>query len=226
MVKYFDDILDFDRGSPEELYNLYMNSEKHAAIFKQNIMIGTNVGDSVSLYNATSYNSFIRGRNLSIIPNRIIIQSLRSETWNKNVNDAVVIIKFIKFKGGTRIRLVNANLPDNELQVVDRGMFFDLWRIYIRGDRDLVDSIVNTVNKVRIMKLFIFKKGDFIVSVKEIAKLSGITVHAAYAALRDLYNREILKRDIIGKRHFYKLNKPSIIVRNIIEPVFKREVSI
>jgi len=89
-----------------------------------------------------------------------------------------------------------------------------------------LDTILNTTSKLKIIRLFISKREDFMASGREIARLVNLTPPTAHAALKELYNQDILKQDIIGRQHIYKLNKGNRIVRNILEPVFKSEHSI
>lgn len=89
-----------------------------------------------------------------------------------------------------------------------------------------LDTILNTAPKVKIIRLFISKREDFMASGREIARLINLTPPTAHAALKELYNQDILKQDIIGRQHIYKLNKDNRIVKSILEPVFKREHSI
>ncbi len=89
-----------------------------------------------------------------------------------------------------------------------------------------LDNILNTSSKIKIIRLFISRREDFIASGREIARLIGITPPAVHAALKDLYNQDILKRDIIGREHIYRLNANSRIVRDILKPAFKKEYSV
>lgn len=89
-----------------------------------------------------------------------------------------------------------------------------------------LDNILNTNSKVKIIRLFISRREDFIASGREIARLIGITPPAAHATLKDLYNQDILKRDIIGKEHIYRLNANNRIVHDILKPAFKKEYSV
>ena len=89
-----------------------------------------------------------------------------------------------------------------------------------------LDNILNTNSKIKIIRLFTCRREDFMASGRQIAKLTGITPPAAHAALKDLYNQDILKRDIIGKQHIYRLNINSRTVKNILKPAFKGESSI
>ena len=90
----------------------------------------------------------------------------------------------------------------------------------------VLDSILNTGLKVKIIRLFISRRGDFMASGRQIARLVNFTAPAAHTALKELYNQDILKRDIIGKQHIYRINTDNRIVKNILEPAFKKEHSI
>lgn len=89
-----------------------------------------------------------------------------------------------------------------------------------------LDNILNTNSKVKIIRLFISRREDFLASGRGIARLTGITPPAAHTALKDLYNQDILKRDIIGREHIYRLNANNRIVQDILKPAFKKEYSV
>ena len=89
-----------------------------------------------------------------------------------------------------------------------------------------LDNILNTSSKVKVIRLFISRREDFISSGRGVARLTGVTPPAAHVALKDLYNQDILKREIIGREHIYRLNTNNRIVQNILIPAFKKEHSI
>lgn len=89
-----------------------------------------------------------------------------------------------------------------------------------------LDNILNSNSKVRIIRLFISKRGDFIATGREIGRLTDISAPAAHAALKDLFNQDVLSREILGKQHLYKLNIKNRTVNNILIPAFKKELSI
>jgi len=226
MARYFEDILDYDKGTPEELFNLYLSEEKHRSVFdKKDIRIGKNKGDRIRIYNRTSYNNYISGRNLLVIPNTMIIQALRSESWDKKEKDAIVILRFSKYKGSARVQLVNANLPENEQQVVDRGMFFELWRIFIRGDKDMANTVLNTTEKVKVLRLFLAKGENFTATDKKAAEIIDVPLHLVTNAMKELQKQKVLKRYIIKKGRPYKLNESSLTVQNLIKPAFEKEIA-
>ena len=89
-----------------------------------------------------------------------------------------------------------------------------------------LDNILNTKSKVKIIRLFASRREDFMASGREIAKLISLTPPAAHVALKELYDQDILKRDIIGKQHIYRMNYSSRLVKDILRPAFQKEYSI
>jgi activator of HSP90 ATPase len=128
MSRTISEVIDFDVGTPQEIYNLYMDSQKQSDVSGSDVNIGQKAGDRF-----TALNGMIKGTNLYIIPNRMIIQSWRSLLWKKDVLDAVVTIIFNKHENRTQINLINANLPDHERQFFDRDSFLNLWKSYIKA---------------------------------------------------------------------------------------------
>lgn len=89
-----------------------------------------------------------------------------------------------------------------------------------------LDNILNTASKVKIIRLFTSRREDFIASGRQIARMVGITAPTAHAALKELFNQDILKREVIGRQHIYRLNTNNRVVTNILKPAFKKELSI
>ena len=89
-----------------------------------------------------------------------------------------------------------------------------------------LDDILNTTSKVKIIRLFISRGGEFIASGSDVAKLVGLTPPAVHASLKELYGQDILRRDIVGKQHIYRLNTQGRIVNEILKPAFQKEHSI
>lgn len=89
-----------------------------------------------------------------------------------------------------------------------------------------LDSILNSKSKIAIIRLFVSRTKDFKVSGREIAKLIHVSAPATHAALKELYNQKILTLEIIGKQHIYTIDRDNRIVRQILEPMFKKEVSV
>lgn len=95
----------------------------------------------------------------------------------------------------------------------------------MRLDESL-DQVFDMRSKVRILRLFLLRSPAFMASGREIAKMTGFSPPAMHAALKELHAQNLLKRDIIGKQHIYRLNLESRIINEILLPAFQKEQSI
>ncbi len=89
-----------------------------------------------------------------------------------------------------------------------------------------LDNILNASSKVKIIRLFTSRRNDYFTTGREISKQIGLSAPATHTALKDLYNHNILNRDIIGKQHLYRLNINNRIVKDILIPAFQKELLI
>lgn len=89
-----------------------------------------------------------------------------------------------------------------------------------------LDDILDTRSKVKIIRLFVSRREDYMASGRAIAKLIDVTPPAVHTALKGLLNHDILKREIIGGQHIYRINTSSRIVKEILRPAFQKEVSV
>lgn len=87
----------------------------------------------------------------------------------------------------------------------------------------ILDGILDSRTKVRIIRLFASRTEAFTASGREIAKWTALSPPAAHAALKILLDRKVLKREILGKQHLYSLDRSGRIVRNILIPAFRKE---
>ncbi len=89
----------------------------------------------------------------------------------------------------------------------------------------VLDNTLNSRSKIAIIRLFASKANDFMASGREIARLTGISAPAIHSSSKELYNEGILKRDIIGKQHIYQLDANCRAVKELLRPIFKKELS-
>lgn len=89
-----------------------------------------------------------------------------------------------------------------------------------------LDIILDSKAKVKIIRLFISRTDDFRTSGREIAKWIKVSPPTTHTALKELYSQGILKLEIIGKQHIYSLNTKNRMVRDILKPSFKKELSL
>lgn len=85
-----------------------------------------------------------------------------------------------------------------------------------------IEEIVDSPSKLAILRVFAAHKG-LRATGRQIAKLVGYSAPSAHESLKNLYDRNILKLEIIGKQHIYTLNEDDRIVQKIIRPMFAAE---
>ncbi len=89
-----------------------------------------------------------------------------------------------------------------------------------------LDNILNSKSRIAIIRLFVSKAGGFKASGREIAKLVHFSAPSTHAALKELYNERILRLEIIGKQHIYSLDSNNRVVKQILRPMFRKEISV
>jgi activator of HSP90 ATPase len=108
------------RATPAKLYALFMDSARHAAATGAPARISRKVGGSWQ-----AHSGMIGGRNLVLVPNRLIVQSWRSMSWRASDPDSILVVRFEKTPAGTLVDLVHVGVPAYDHKGVTQG-----WRKY------------------------------------------------------------------------------------------------
>jgi activator of HSP90 ATPase len=98
--------VEFD-AKPETLYEMYMDSEKHAQATGAPAKVSRRAGGAFSAFGGQ-----LKGKNLLLIPNKMIVQSWRAEMWKKSDPDSILVIQLNETKTGSRVDLVHVNVPE------------------------------------------------------------------------------------------------------------------
>jgi activator of HSP90 ATPase len=113
MNKVIEQNILFKGSTAEQLFDIFMNPEKHSEIHgNAATKISSKEGESFSLINGN-----LTGKNLLVIPNRMIVQTWRGNVWDKPDLDSILALVFTNTPKGAKIQLVHAFTPDqfNEL---------------------------------------------------------------------------------------------------------------
>jgi activator of HSP90 ATPase len=110
-------------ASPEALFETYLDSEKHAAVIGGKVSISRKAGATF-----TAFDGGLRGRNLLIIPKRMIVQSWRASTWKKSDPDSLLILQFSKAGAGGQVKLTHVNVPNHTCQIIKNGWPEHYWK--------------------------------------------------------------------------------------------------
>ena len=107
-------------AAPRELFSTFLDSRKHAAVTGAPARIGRKAGAAFKAFGGQ-----LSGRNLLVVPGRLIVQSWRSRGWKASDPDSILILEFSKTRGGGRIDLVHVGVPQHDRRGVTNG-----WKTY------------------------------------------------------------------------------------------------
>ena len=108
-------------AAPKEVYALLMDSKKHAGFTGSDAQIGKKVGSKIS-----AYDGWIEGKNLKLIPNRLIVQAWRGADWPKGHYSKVMFL-FTKTKTGTKMTFGHTGIPIKEAGHISKGWKTQYW---------------------------------------------------------------------------------------------------
>ena len=115
---------------PGVLFDIYLDSKKHSAATSSKASVSRKVGGKFS-----AFHGMLQGKNLAIVPKRMIVQAWRSPDWKRAEVDSILILTFSKARGGGQIDLVHANIPDHAFPGIRRGWpkyYWRPWKAYLR----------------------------------------------------------------------------------------------
>jgi hypothetical protein len=118
-------------ASPRTLFEFYLDSKKHSAATGGKATMSRNVGGAF-----TAWNKMLRGRNLMIVSNRLIVQSWRSVNFKPGDADSILILGFSKAPGGGQVDLVHVNVPSQDHKGVSNGWpnyYWKPWKKYLKA---------------------------------------------------------------------------------------------
>jgi len=107
------------KASPHELYEMLMDSKKHAQIVDADAEIRKKVGAKFRIYGGE-----IEGVNLELVPDKKIVQSWRYSDWPEgHYSKATFLLE--ESKGSTKLTFTQAEVPEALYEDVSQG-----WKDY------------------------------------------------------------------------------------------------
>lgn len=120
----------FENATPAKLYELFMDSAKHATATGARAKISRKAGGKW-----TAFGGMLLGKNLVLIPNRMIVQTWRSSEWKKADPDSILVVSFEKSaSGGAQVDLVHVGVPEYDHAGVTQGWvkyYWEPWKAYL-----------------------------------------------------------------------------------------------
>jgi activator of HSP90 ATPase len=113
----------------EDLFAMYMDPARHAAITGAPVTIGAQAGSEFRAFEGQ-----LSGTMLIAIPSRLVVQSWRSTHFSHDDPDSTLILAFALDGAGGRIDLVHLDVPAQDYQGVTEGWethYWEPWRRYL-----------------------------------------------------------------------------------------------
>lgn len=119
-------------ASPETLFEMYLDSKKHSASTGAPAKLSRKVGGAWSAHGGA-----IGGKNLQIIPGKLIVQAWRAGFWKKD-ELSVLIMRFEKAQGGANVEIVHVGVPQHDQKGVRNGWpkyYWKPWKKYLAAKK-------------------------------------------------------------------------------------------
>ena len=118
-------------ATPDTLFDMYLDAETHASFTGMPVTLERHAG---GVFRA--FDGMLSGKILHIEPKTLIVQTWRSANWPLTAMDSVLTLSFLAAEEGTRIELVQANIPEEDFAGVSHGWekyYWTPWRAYLIG---------------------------------------------------------------------------------------------
>jgi len=117
------------KASPQKLFNAFLDSKLHSAITGAPAKVSRKVGGRF-----TAHGGALRGKNLLIVPGKLVVQAWRSTNFKASDPDSVLILQFSSAPGGGRIDLTHVGVAPQDLRGVTLGWpkyYWKPWKKYL-----------------------------------------------------------------------------------------------
>jgi activator of HSP90 ATPase len=109
------------KASPHEIYEMLMDPKKHAAFTGAAAKISRKIGSAF-----TAHGSWITGKQLKLIPNRLIVQAWRGADWPKGHHSKAMFL-ITKTKTGTKLIFRQTGVPIDAYLNIKKGWYSEYW---------------------------------------------------------------------------------------------------
>ena len=110
------------KTSPHVIYEMLMDSRKHATFTGEKARISRKIGGK---FNA--YDGYIKGVNLDLVPDKKIVQSWRGSDWPEG-HYSKVTFSLQKAKSGTRLTFRQSGVPEEHYKDINQGWRDHYWK--------------------------------------------------------------------------------------------------
>ncbi len=111
-------------ASPEEIYDAFMDARKHSEFTGSKATCDPIVGGKF-----TAWDGYISGRNLELEKGKRIVQEWVTVEWPEGYSPSRLELTFRKVKGGTQVRMVHSNVPEEQAEDYRQGWIDNYWEL-------------------------------------------------------------------------------------------------
>ena len=122
MVKTIVQKVVFKNTNPKALYELYMDEKKHSHVTGGPAKIENKDGGKYSVHGG-----YIKGKNLQLVKNRLIVQSWRAQGWDKTDTDSIFMINLEQKGNDVVLHAMHANIPEKHVAGIKKGWYDHYW---------------------------------------------------------------------------------------------------
>lgn len=102
-------------ANPNEVYDAFMNSERHSEFTGAEAQIEDKIGGKIS-----AWDEYIEGENVELIPGKKIVQRWRAADWPEN-HYSIATFEFGEAGGKTRIKFTQTGVPEENHDSIEQG---------------------------------------------------------------------------------------------------------
>ena len=110
-------------ASAQELYDIYLDPQCHAAVTGSAVKISSEPGSKFSAFDGK-----LSGVTVAVEPGKLIVQRWRSCEFKEDDADSVLVLSFMQEGNRGRIDLVHANVPKHDHAGVTVGWDKYYWK--------------------------------------------------------------------------------------------------
>jgi activator of HSP90 ATPase len=112
-----------ENASPDQIYDILMDSKKHAKLVNSTAKISKEVNGNFKIYDG-----YIEGKNIELEPKKKIVQLWRGDEdlWPKD-HYSILTIFLEKTDNGTQINLMQEKVPEECYEDIEKGWYDFYW---------------------------------------------------------------------------------------------------
>ncbi len=119
--------VEFPGVTPQQVYDAFLSSKGHSGMTGGTAKISDKVGAAF-----TAWDGYITGKNLELVPGKLIVQAWRTSEFPDGAEDSLLRIELAPHKDkdgktGTMLLMTHSNIPDGQENMYGPGWHESYW---------------------------------------------------------------------------------------------------